>query len=335
MKILLVQTSFLGDTILSTPVISGLKKVYPDSKIWMMTTPLSSHLVIHDPLLEGVIPFDKRGKHSGISGLLKMRKMIKSMNVDIVYSLHRSFRTSLLVWLCNIPKRVGFQNARFNRVYHQLSVRNPKDHDVLRNLSILANDISMKSLSTQLRLFAPQKEDVDPDVVKTVSSLNNYIVMVPGSAWKTKMWHWQGYREVAKHFLTSGFGVILLGASSDKPVNHNVSNGLDIHDMAGKSISDAMVVVKHSALVICNDSMALHMASAFKIPTVAVFCATSPEFGFGPWENNAVVVQKNDLECKPCHRHGKQVCPNGTEACMNDLSYEKVINAASTLLPEF
>ncbi|MCJ7773738.1 MAG: hypothetical protein MUP22_11475, partial [Desulfobacterales bacterium] len=73
MKILLVQTSFLGDTILSTPVIAGLKKIYPDAKIWMMTTPLSSQLVIRDPLLEGVITFDKRGTDAGFRGLLNMR----------------------------------------------------------------------------------------------------------------------------------------------------------------------------------------------------------------------------------------------------------------------
>lgn len=92
------------------------------------------------------------------------------------------------------------------------------------------------------------------------------------------------------------------------------------------------VSVKNAKLVICNDSMALHMAFAFKIPTVAVFCATSPEFGFGPWENRAIVVEKKGLVCKPCHRHGKQICPEGTEACMKELSHMEVIYAASNLL---
>jgi heptosyltransferase-2 len=332
MKILLVQTSFLGDTILSTPVIAGLKKIYPDAKIWMMTTPLSSQLVIRDPLLEGVIPFDKRGQDAGFSGLLKMRQKIKNMNFDKVYSLHRSFRTSVLIWLCNIPKRIGFKIARLNFVYHQLCERNPKDHDVIRNMGILSKDVSLESPNTHLRLFAPKKKDVDPDILKTLSIMNKYIVMSPGSAWKTKMWHWQGYHETAKHFLDKEFDVILLGASSDKTINNKVSNVLKIFDYAGKSISDAMYIVKNAKLVICNDSMVLHMASAFKVPNVAIFCATSPKFGFGPWKNNATVVERKDLSCKPCHRHGKQTCPNNTEACMKDLSHVEVINAASKLL---
>ena len=332
MKILLVQTSFLGDTILSTPVIAGLKKIYPDAKIWMMTTPLSSQLVTRDPLLEGVITFDKRGTESGFKGLLRIRRKIKNINFDIVYSLHRSVRTSILLWMCNIPKRIGFKNARLNCVYHQLCERNPKDHDVIRNLSILSTGISLDLLETKLRLFAPQENDVDAEIVNRISKLNKYIVMIPGSAWKTKMWHWQGYRKVAKHFLHKGFGIVLLGAPSDKSVNDKVSNGLGIYDAAGKSISDAMHIVKNAKLVICNDSMALHMASAFKIPNVAIFCATSPEFGFAPWENDAIVVEKKDLACKPCHRHGKQTCPNKTEACMNDLSHSEVIRATSKLL---
>ncbi len=62
MKILVVQSSFLGDTILSTPVISGLQTIYPEAEISMLTTPLAACLVKHDPRLAEVITFDKRNK---------------------------------------------------------------------------------------------------------------------------------------------------------------------------------------------------------------------------------------------------------------------------------
>jgi heptosyltransferase-2 len=234
--------------------------------------------------------------------------------------------------MSGIPKRTGFKMARFNRAYHTLCDRNPKDHDVIRNLSILSKDIYLESLETQLRLFAPEQKNVTPDVVNKLAAFNQYIAMTPGSAWKTKMWHWQGYRETAEYFLEKGFGVVLLGAPSDKTVNKKVAEDLNIYDAAGESIADTMYIVKNASLVICNDSMTLHMASAFKVPNVAIFCATSPEFGFTPWENRAIVVEKKDLECKPCHRHGKQTCPNGTNACMNDLSSREVIKAGLKLL---
>ena len=80
--------------------------------------------------------------------------------------------------------------------------------------------------------------------------------------------------------------------------------------------------------------MALQAASGLKVPNVAIFCATSPEFGFGPWRNRAVVVERNDLACKPCGRHGAKLCPAGTYACMEELPASRVIDAAERLMDQ-
>lgn len=333
MKILLVQTSFLGDTILSTPVIAGIKKIHPDADLWMMTTPLASNLVVRDPLLAGVLTYDKRGKDAGLSGLLRMKRRIREMKFDRVYSLHRSSRTSILLWLCGIPVRIGFANARLNFFYHRTLKRNPEEHDVIRNLSLLSGEVSIESLETDLRLFTPGRNELDSEIKKLLPPPGSYVVLVPGSAWETKRWRWEGYREAGRFLLKQGFTVVLFGAPSDAEVNARVAQGLEVIDLAGKTgIADAMYVVKNAKLIVCNDSMALHMASAFKIPNIAIFCATSPRFGFSPWKNKAVVVEKKDLACKPCRRHGGRACPTGTEACMKELSHVEVISAIEKLL---
>ena len=127
---------------------------------------------------------------------------------------------------------------------------------------------------------------------------------------------------------------MLLGAAAEVPVAEKVAQGLDLVNLAGKTdVTEAMLMVSRARLMICNDSMALHLASAFQIPTVAVFCSTSPAFGFGPWNNRAVVVQRDDLPCKPCGAHGYKRCPNSTEACMQDLPASQVWRAVETLLP--
>jgi len=333
MKILLVQTSFLGDTILSTPVISGIKKVYPEAELWMMTTPISAELVIRDPLLTGVLTDDKKDKNLGFAGILRMKRRIQSIAFDRVYSLHRSPRTSLLLWLCRIPVRIGFSDAKLSFLYHKTRIRNRKDHDVIRNLSLLSGDVSIESLEPKLRLFPPEKRGLNENISKILPDTGSYVVLVPGSAWKTKMWQWEGYHEVAKYMLRRGISVVLLGAKSDEPVNAKVAQGINIINLAGKTgIKEAMYIIKNSRLVVCNDSMTLHLASAFKIPNVAIFCATSPKFGFSPWQNNAITVEKKDLSCKPCQRHGGEKCPTGTEACMKELSHHEVIRAAEKLL---
>lgn len=331
MKILIVQTSFLGDTILSTPVIAGVKRIYPDAELWMMTTPLSVRLVQRDPLLAGVIPYDKRGKDKGLKGLFSMARNLRAMGFSLVYSLHRSYRTSVLLFLARIPMRIGFSQAKLPFLYHQTFSRNPNDHDVIRNLSILSGYDEPSSLPMDLRLFAPEPDDIRDDVAKCIPD-TPYAVLVPGSAWETKMWHHEGFRQTGLYLKNKGFDVVLLGAKEDRETNRKVTQGTDFIDLAGNTdISEAMYIVKHARLVVCNDSMSLHMASTFKIPTVAVFCATSPSFGFGPWKNRARVVEKK-LFCKPCSRHGERRCPQGTDACMKGLSHTEVVSAIESLL---
>ena len=333
MKILLVQTSFLGDTILSTPVISGIKRIYPASELWVMTTPLSAHLVKRDPLLSGVIEYDKRNQESGLAGLLRMAQKLRAMQFDRVYSLHRSYRTSLLLWLARIPRRIGCQDARFAGLYHETRARDFSAHDVLRNLSILTGERDLASFDQEMRLFAPRADAINPKLRQQIAEAAPYAVIAPGSVWKTKMWFSEGFRSVAAYLRQQGYQVVLTGAAADETACRTVSRDLDLINLAGKSdISETMYVVRHADLVVCNDSMTLHMASAFKIPNVAVFCATSPKFGYGPWKNRAVVVEKQDLACKPCRPHGSMLCPEGTDACMNELPPEQVIAAIPKVL---
>lgn len=334
MKILLVQTSFLGDTILSTPVISGIKTIYPTSELWIMTTPLSAPLVERDPLLAGVIPYDKRKNESGITGLLKMSRKLKKMNFHRVYSLHRSFRTSLLLWLANIPYRIGCSDAKLASLYHKTCSRNFSDHDVIRNLSILNGELSLPSFDMEMRLFAPLEKEIQEKIKNDISASTRYAVIAPGSVWETKMWFSEGYHSVAAFLIEQGYRVILIGAKSDEDVCNAVAKDLDIINFSGKTdIAEVMYIVKHADLVVCNDSMTLHMASAFKIHNIAVFCATSPKFGYGPWKNKAIVVEKKDLHCKPCRPHGSNKCPEGTDACMKELAPDEVIQAIKKILP--
>jgi heptosyltransferase-2 len=330
MKILLVQLSFLGDTILSTPVIAGLKQIFPESQISVLTTPLSSVLVKNDPFVDEVIVYDKRHKDKGIFNLIKKARQIKLKNFDKVYSLHRSHRTSALLFLSKIPERIGFEDAKLSFLYTEQRTKKFDGHAAIRNLSLLFRDYEEKKFDKNLRLFEPLYESLT-DIVKNIPK--KYIVMAPGSAWKTKQWHWQGYLKVAEYHIEQKISVILIGGKEDMNICNKIKEKTDVIDFSGKiPLSDTMYIVKHAKQLVCNDSMSLHMASAFKIPTIAIFCATSPEFGFGPWQNrNVRVIEDKTLECKPCRRHGSNKCPNSTEACMK-LSADKVIQACKELL---
>ena len=204
MRILIVQTSYLGDTILSTPVIAGVHQLYPAAQIWMMTTPAATVLVERDPLLKGVIAFDKRKEAAGLSGLIRMGQNLRKMGFDRVYALQRSYRTALTLLASGIPHRTGFQNAKFPFIYHTRQTRRASDHDVLRNLSILTGEAPITDFDTRLRLYPPPRDTLGPTAIQLLTQNKPLALLVPGSAWPTKMWHWEHYRTVAVHFLDQG-----------------------------------------------------------------------------------------------------------------------------------
>jgi heptosyltransferase-2 len=334
MKILIVQTSFIGDTILSTPVISGLKKIYPDSRLAIMTTPVGSGLFKNDPLIDEIILFDKHRKEKGLARLFQKAKEIRKKRFDKVYSLHRSYRTSLLLFWAKIPQRIGFSDAKLSFLYTRTIKRIKGSHAVTSNLSLLFGQAEEKFFDAELKLCAPGIKDLNSKTRKRIASLSNHFaVLAPGSAWKTKQWHMNGFFQVSEFLLEKGLDVILIGGKADKNVCSKISQKLDVIDLSGElPLSDTLYIIKNSRLLICNDSMALHMGSAFKIPTIVIFCATSPSFGFGPWKNpNAVIVENNTLACKPCRRHGSMKCPNNTNTCMM-VSSQKVIQACGEFL---
>ncbi|MCP3900452.1 MAG: glycosyltransferase family 9 protein, partial [Desulfobacteraceae bacterium] len=279
---------------------------------------------------EEVIVYDKRKKDKGIFNLYKKACQIKAKSFDKVYSIHRSHRTSTLLFLSCIPERIGFKDAKLSFLYTEQRNKKFDGHAAIRNLSLLFNDAPEENFDNNLRLFEPELQNISNNVQKIPK---NYIVMAPGSAWKTKQWHWQGYLSVAEYYIKQGINIILIGGKEDMAICNKINEKTDVIDFSGKiPLSDTLYIMKNAKLLVCNDSMSLHMASAFKIPTVVIFCATSPKFGFGPWQNvNSRIVEDDTLECKPCRRHGSNKCPNSTEACMK-ISAQKVIKACKELI---
>ncbi len=334
-RILIVQTSHLGDTILSTPLIGALHQVHPDTELWMLTTPAGAEVVGRDPRLRAVIVFDKRSRDEGFTGLLRMSRRLRRLSFDRAYALQRSYRTTLMLGLSGIRHRTGFANAKWSFLYHARCPRDASRHDVLRNLSLLTNEAPLASLPATIKLFPPDIDAIDPALARHLTHPAPYVILAPGRAWEPKRWHWKHFRTVAGELIAHGYRVLLMGAAADMTINHQVAEGLPVADLTNRTaVAEAMTLVQHATAVVCNDSMALHLASAFQKPCVAVFRATSPEFGFGPWQNPwARVVEHEDLPCRPCARHGGRRCPTGTWACMQALPPERVLAALKTVMP--
>lgn len=335
MRILLVQTGFLGDLILSTPVMTNIKKQYPGCSLTVLTTPLGGTLITDHKDVDDVLTFDKRKKQKGIFGLLNMLAIIKAENFDLVFSLHKSYRTALLLYLSGIKKRYGFKEASASFLYSKTARRKDLEHEVLRNLAIF-RCIGLEPAELEQAMSLGFSKEVNDKVDELLSGIDKPLLgIAPGSVWATKRWTTDGFAAVAKEFASKGYQIVLIGGPDDLKTAEDIQklSAVECTNLVAKTslIESAAVVSRLSALV-SNDSAPLHMASACETPVAAVFCATVPEFGFGPWGTEAEILGVPGLECRPCGRHGGNTCPTGTHDCQLKLKSKAVIEATKRVL---
>src|ERR1051325_4550600 len=136
-NILVVQTSFLGDTVLSVPMLTALRAALPNAKVTLLCSPAGGELLRGHPAVDEIIIDDKKGRDHGLFGMLRKAGQLRERDFSTALSLHKSWRSGLLLFLAGIPRRIGFRQSKAWFLFTRTVERNPALHDVQRNLSIL------------------------------------------------------------------------------------------------------------------------------------------------------------------------------------------------------
>src|SRR5690554_6224902 len=137
MRLVLIQTAFLGDLVLSTPVVDALGMLFPEATLDLVTTEAGESLFRNDPRFRTVRAFQKRGSALGVTKLRETASILRKEQYDRAYSLHRSFRTALLLACTSIPTRIGFRDAYGSFLYTERRVRQDGGHAAARLASLL------------------------------------------------------------------------------------------------------------------------------------------------------------------------------------------------------
>jgi heptosyltransferase-2 len=337
--LLVAQTGFLGDVVLTTPLLTTLHQHLVPTSLTVLTTPQAKPLLDCHPVVNQVLIDAKRAEGRGLAGLWRMAQRLRREHFTLAVAAHKSFRTALLLMLAGIPQRIGFRQSPGWFLYHQTANRDPHRHEVERILCIM-------------RAFGLEPEDCDrhPFVqyhheakVKAeallyeagIAATDPFFVVCPGSVWATKRWTIDGFVSLVRQ-LDQHYGrVLLCGGSEDGPIAQMVHERSGQHsvNLVGRAdLQTFMALIDHAQVVVSNDSAPMHLAVARNVPVVAIFCATTPSLGYGPYSSRAVVVEKKDLFCRPCRRHGGPSCPLGTEDCMRQVTMSDVLAGVDTLL---
>jgi len=320
-KILIVKPSSLGDVIHSLPFLNAVKNCFPKSEIhWVIAKGLEGILESH-PMINKLWVIDKdswkniQNVKSTIREIKALFRNLKQGKYDLVVDLQGLLRSGVITAATGAPVRIGFREAREgSSVFYTHKVEGGKNiHAVDRYLKIAESlGCNIADISFPFPPF-----DSSLSFIPHLSSLKDYIVIVPGARWKTKIWPAEKFGKLASFLPLKS---IIVGSKSDKAIADEIaslSGGRAISLTGKTNLRELIAVIRRANFIVSNDSGPMHIAAALGIPVFAIFGPTDP-VRTGPYGQGHTVIQEN-LACVPCF---KNTCDD--LKCMKDLSVEKV-----------
>lgn len=315
-RILIIQTAFLGDVILSTPVISEMKRLFPDSTIDVLVKKGNEALLQNNPHLNIIVVFDKSvGKYQSI---IKLIRQFRSRKYDLVINLQRFGSSGIITAFSGAKKKYGFKKNPFSFLftktfYHQID---NGLHEVERNLSVIKE---FGAVSKKRPELFPNKEHFAK--ISTFTS-DDFFCFAPASVWFTKELPKEKWVQLIQQKSREG-AIYLLGGKDDEALCQEIidlSKISNAQNLAGKlTLLESAALMSKASRNFVNDSGPLHLASAMNAPVTAFFCSTIPGFGFGPLSEDSEIKEVLNLSCRPCGLHGHKECPEGHFKCGNDI----------------
>lgn len=339
---LIIQTAFLGDTILTTPLIAELATRGP---VDIVATPLSAGLLQNNPDLRRIFVFDKRNAQRGIGGLWSIARAIRrhraqqdaGIDRTVAYLAQGSARSAALAVLAGAHERIGFATSPARSMYTKRVPYLENQHHAARLWRLaFPNETRAEPRAERLRprLYpgAAEKTAVH-DLLREHRVAGPFVALAPGSVWATKRWPY--YAELA-HRVTARFPVVVIGGSEDEEhadaIAARVPPDRFVSAVGRLSLLGSAELIAHARALVSNDSSPTHMASAMGTPTITIFGPTVPDFGFGPLAPRSAIVGHPALACRPCDRHGPRRCPLTHWRCMRELGVDEVERLLTSIL---
>ena len=356
-RIVVLHTAFIGDIILTLPLVQRLRASLPEAHIAFVVIPSVANVLENHPAINEVIIYDKHRRDAGLRGILRLARRIRKGEYDVAIIPHRSLRSSLVGWRSRIPRRIGFSTSAGVRFFTDVVPYDKGMHEIDRNLSLL-KPLGLTFANNELPTLYPSKNDGDVvdaflknQKVRITSKGRKgqpahqdslLVGIAPGSVWNTKRWPKEHFVALTKSLLEDGHSVVLIGGREDAVLCSEIRNEMEdvsVVNAAGMlSLLQSAELIRRCEVLVSNDSAPMHLATGVRTPVVAIYGATVPAFGFAPRGDHSVVAEMDGLSCRPCSIHGGGRCPIKTFVCMKNLTPEivhtKVLSVVGMLRSE-
>lgn len=330
-RIAVWNTAFLGDAVLTLPLIRTLRAAYPDAELDFWVRRGVGSLFAGQPEITNVYEYDKRGGQGGLRSAYSLGRQLARKHYTLWISAHTSPRSGLLARWSSARVRIGYAAPWLNRwFYTHLVDRRFDQLDEIERLLQLVKPLGISSLLDWPELVLPDA----PRAAAAAYWHNNVrgpvLGMHPGSVWATKRWTVDGFASIARRAADAGAQVMLFAGPGEVDVAREVANraGLTgspaLLDVAGSlTLPELAAYLARLDCYLTNDSGPMHIAWAQRTPVTALFGPTVRRLGFFPRGAATTVIETN-LDCRPCGLHGPQECPLTHHRCMTDISVDAV-----------
>jgi heptosyltransferase III len=330
-RILITRMKFIGDVVLTTPVIRSLRHAMPDAYIAYMGDAGAVSLLEQNPYLNEIIPFDFSAptlrEQPRVAWLLRRRKF------DTVIDLFGNPRSALLTRLSGAPVRVGLDRPGRGRFY---TVR---VHDApQRKNAVQFHEQFVRAIGIEPAYHAPEiflsteEKQAGQDML---AGRGRTVVLHPGATWPAKKWTPEGFAGVAARLQKDrNLDVVLTGGPKDAEVVQQVAAlaGGGVRSFIGVPLRQLAALYAAAAVVVSNDAGSMHIAAASGTPTIGLFGPGEEDIWF-PYDAEAGhKALRKDVPCHPCHLDFCNREGAGFMECMKLLTVDEVCGAVGTAL---
>ena len=292
-RIIIIRLAPLGETVLMTPVIRALRQGFPDAHIACMTDSIRTDLVRANPNLNEVIPYQ--------SSLPRLIYGMAKRSFQLAVILQPTFRLVLHTFLAGIPYRVGFEtNSGGRRLLHLAAPNNTNQHETARYLDV-ARLLGIEPESDEPEVFVDEKSQAWASEFLRNAKINCDSLVIglnPGSGTTYRRWPVERFAEVGNWLhVEYNAQLIILGGprEADLPLRiggvNKRSNNRHYRCYAHAACRD------HSEMqsFVSNDTGPMHLSTALKTTTVALFGASNPVQWAPIWPQHTVIA-RNSME---------------------------------------
>ena len=309
---------------LTTPVIRAIKKDYPKIKIDFVLRKEYHDLLKLNPYIDDIFLFSNDKNETK-----KLKTVIQKNNYDLIIDLQNNIRSKRLLrnsnafiktFKKNNLKKFLLVHFKINKLKNALSITE-RYAQTLENLKLDKEGLDLFS---------------DKDPVQLKGDNTKLVGLCPGAKHFTKMWSKEYFIELGMLLEQNGYRVVLFGGKGDKLLCDEIKSILPeaINLCNDNDILQTVANMKMCKTIFSNDSGLMHTATAVKVPLIAFFGSTVREFGFTPYKSRSLVLENNNLSCRPCSHIGRSKCPKKHFKCMLDippqLAFNKFKSFAST-----